>query len=218
MFIYHYSAKPHPTLLSKAASGVMTPAQIKLVRLEARKKPYKALPYCDHISFFFDPIPSEILPKIFGEGHPVWFKGNKLYEHVVSVSDLPSDIVYHVVESQKRTELLDKFSEENNWVDDDPDLLFKWQILISQQEALWGEQGIGRSKLEQQIKQNAGNTGNNYIKASERDDFEFGRNKYAANVPHLMLYPPEGKIKITQINSLIIGSKNRTKVISSAGL
>lgn len=218
MYLYHYSAHMHQVLLSKAASGAMTHIQIKLARQEARRKGYEAWPYCDHISFFFDPIPASLLPTLFGDNHPFWYKGHKLYEHVIKVADLPGDIMYHVVESKNKTALLDKFAEENNWVEDNPELLLQWEMLISQKEREWRERGTRRDGLINQIKLNEGGTAEAYIQASKRDDFEWGKNKYAANVPHLMLYPPKGEIKVHEIRSLTMGWENRRNLVNTSVL
>lgn len=218
MFLYHYSKEIRQTLLSKSASGVMKPIEIKLARLEARRKPYDALPYCDHISFFFEPIPASLLPKLFGKDHPVWVSGNKLYEHIVDVDDLPQVIPYHVVESKKKTALYDQFVIDNHWEEDDPDLLHQWQILEDQKTREWGEKGNRRSELIKQISAHQGTIADNFREAVTRDDFEWNRNKYAANVPHLMLYPPQGAVKVFKVKAVTLGVDTRRDVISTAAL
>lgn len=218
MFLYHYSKEIRSALLTKEKSGVMTPIQIKLEKLEARRRPWNSPPYCQHISFFFEPIPAKLLPELFGVEHPVWYPGNKLYEHIVKVEDFPTTITYEVVESLKKTALYDQFSEENNWVDDDPELLEKWMILIDVKAREWGEKGNKRSVLEQKIKENTGSIAENFRNAVAREDFEWNRKKYAANVPHLMLYPPTGRVAVHQIKGVTMGSDQRRSVISTAAL
>lgn len=214
MILYHYSKELYPELLTKAESGGMTPIQIKLARQESRRKGYFDLPYCDHISFFFEPIPSKLLSELF-TGHPVWFKGNTLYEYLVDVNKLPLEIPYHVVESIKKTALYDKFSIEKNWVDDDPKLLEEWQILEDQKAREWGEKRNTRAELIKQIAANQGIIEDAYRAAVAREDFEWNKMKYAANVPHLMLYPPTGRVTPSKIRALTIGYDRRRDVISS---
>lgn len=200
MKLYHYSSEPYPVLKTRKKLGLLPPKQM----LDAS--------YLDHISFFFDPIPSKTLTMIFGTNHPFWFKGNQIYEHVIDTNDLDIDIYFHVVESKRRTELLDQFAEENNWVKDDPKLLAKWIILERRKSIAWGEIGRSRRTLEEQIKNNVGGTELAYISASSRDDFEHGRNKYAANVPHLMLYPRDGEIPVRNVFGLKIGDDHRKEL------
>ena len=52
-----------------------------------------------------------------------------------------------------------------------------------------------------------------YLKARSRDDFDLGYNKYAANVPHLMLYVRAGIIPVKEVFELTIGSDHRKKVV-----
>lgn len=218
MFLYHYSAHMHQVLLSKAASGAMTHIQIKLARLEARRSGVEAWPYCDHISFFFDPIPASLLPALFGDHHPFWYKGHKIYEHVVDVNKLPADIMYHVVESKNKTALMDKFVAENNWVEDDPKLLEQWRELIDQKNREWRERGTRRDGLINQIRLNEHGTAEAFIQAAKREDFEDNRSKYAANVPHVMLYPAKGSIPVHKIRSLTMGWENRRDLVNTAAL
>lgn len=217
MFLYHYSTEIHRELLSKAVNGSLTPVQIKLARLEARDEGFEKWAYCDHISFFFEPIPSNLLPKLFKD-HPFWVKGKKLYEHVVNASEFPLKIPYHVVESKKKTELYDKFSLDNNWVEDDPVLLQKWMILEDQKVRQWKEKGDSKAELLKQIAAHQGTIRHAYQEAVQRDDFEWNKTKYAANVPHLMLYPPEGRVKVSCIKSLRLGYDVRNDVITSSAL
>lgn len=214
MILYHYSKELYPELLTKAQSGSMTPIQIKLARQESRRKGYLDWPYCDHISFFFEPIPSQLLGELF-KGHPVWFKGNNLYEYLIDVSKLPLEIPYHVVESVKKTALYDKFSLEKNWVEDDPELLEEWQILEDEKAREWGEKGNRRDALIKQIVANQGIIEEAYRTAVQREDFVYNKTKYAANVPHLMLYPPTGRVTPLKIRALTIGYDRRRDVISS---
>lgn len=200
MKLYHYSDTQYPTLLTRRMSGLPLPGGVKV-----------SDNYLDHISFFFDPIPSKIMPDIFSKGHPFWFAGHRIFEHVIEVNELDAKIRFEVVESLKKTTLLDEFSEKNNWVDDNPQLLKQWEALIARESVKWGEVGNTRAQLKEQIRNNVGYTQPCFILASQRDDFQFGYNKYAANVPHLMLYPATGMIAVREVYELKIGSDYRKK-------
>ncbi|MNM18516.1 hypothetical protein D3C81_288090 [compost metagenome] len=196
----------------------MTPIQVKLERLEARRAAFYKLPYCDHISFFFSPIPAFLLPKIFPADHPVWKKGTKLYEHVVDTATLPMTIEYMVVESVKRTALYDQFVKDHNWHQDDPKLLEEWFLWEDEHLRRWEEKGNRRNVLERKIHENMYSTSSSFLAASRREDREENEYKYASCVPHLMLYPPEGRVAPQEINSLIMGNDTRTLVIPSTAL
>lgn len=218
MLIYHYSNQLLSSLKTKAASGTMSLADVKKERLEAEKIQGEEWAYCDHISFFMEPIPAGLLPELFGDQHLVWFKGNKLYEYVVNTADLDVKIRFRVAESAKKTALYDQFSAEKNWVSDDPKLLKEWRILEDSTAWDWGEKGTKRSDLDKQILAHQDTIVDAFIAARGREDFEENRMKYAANVPHLMLYPEGGKIPIHKINQITMGNKHRRLVVPSSAL
>lgn len=201
MKLYHYSNTQFDVLLTRRASGSPPLEGVKVSE-----------DYMDHISFFFDPIPSKIMPEVFSKGHPFWYSGHRIYEHIIDVNELDDGIRFRVVESLRKTALLDKFEEEHNWVDNNPALLKKWKALIAEDMIKSGEAGVSQTKLKIQIGKNTGLTASCFIAASQREDFHYGYNKYAANVPHLMLYPEGGQIIVREVNELKIGSDFRKKV------
>jgi hypothetical protein len=206
--LYHYAPDFYPNLQTRRKSGKADVAEIKRAEESARRLGLEG-PYVDHISFFFDPIPADILPNLYGQDHAVWFKGNKLYEYIVDVDSLQRDLLYRVVESERKTAFLDKFAEEHNWVDDDPVLLMKYLKEIDTLQRKWGELGREWSEFKKQIQLNQGKTRSAYIRASQRDDFEAGRRRYASNVPHLMVYPSPGVIDYAEVNTVTLGSDRR---------
>lgn len=207
--LYHYAPELYPQLLTRRRSGKADAAEIK--RSEASAKKYlDEGPYVDHISFFFDPIPADLLPKLYGPNHRAWFKGNRLYEYVVDVDILQRDLLYRVVESERKTAFYDKFVEEHNWIEDDPVLLMKYIREINALQRKWGELGREWSQFKQQILLNQGKTREAYIRASQRPDFEDGKQRYASNVPHLMVYPSPGIVEYSAVNTVVMGSDRRT--------
>lgn len=209
MLLYHYSPSIRNPLLTKAASGVMTNEEIQKARARAKNNAWPTRPYCDHISFFFEPIPAALLPTLYPKDHASWAKGTKLYEHIVDTKTFPNIIDYDIVESTKFLQAFDEFSEVNNWVDDNPELLKKWMLLEDKLLISWGERGNSRATLDLKIKENQGIITAKYIAGSKREDFEYNKYKYAATVPHLMLWPPEGKVQVMAVNSLVMGSEKR---------
>lgn len=208
MKLYHYSIAPHKTLLSKRKSGTATPDEINKAEKNAVKY-HELSPYVDHISLFFDPIPSSLIGKLFGGDHSTWVDGKVLYEHVVDTNVLDRDILYRVAESYKKTKFFDDFVIQNNWVDDDPDLLMKYILEEKRLMLLWGELGKGLPMLLRQIPLFQNKTTQAFRTAVKRNDFDENRMKYAANVPHLMVYPKSGKIRVESISVVTIGDDRR---------
>lgn len=208
--IYHYSKELYRDLLTPRRAGV-SPDKIKAAVKQKKEYGLEGA-YVDHISFFFDPIPSKTLASLFSPDHAVWFEGSKLIEYVVDVDQFEKDVLYRVVESKRKTAFMDKFVEENNWVEDNPKLLRKYlrELDILQRE--WGELASDLGLLKKQIREHSGKTEKFYKEASLRSDFEEGRKKYAANVPHLMIYPKSGRVRYLETNEVIIGSDARKPI------
>lgn len=202
MNLYHYSVEPYPALMTRRALGLSTPTGVRVSK-----------DYLDHISFFTGPIPSKLMPLIFNEGvHPFWQAGKVLYEHIIHTDQLPDAIRYRIVESVRKTELLDKFSEEHDWTSHNPAVFAKWNALYEAKQKQWGETGNTKKGLLKAIDVVGEGIGYYFLAAKQRPDFKDGYEKYAANVPHLMLYPPIGVIGVRGVNKVTLGSDIRTTV------
>lgn len=209
MRLYHYSTQQFNTLLTKRKAGNATAEEIIQAKKDARRILMPDATYIDHISFFFEPIPTEILGTLYGKNHPVWINGKELYEYEVNPLKLPNPILYEVVESSKEVNELSRFIKEHNWVEDDPKLLQVWFKHILNKKISWGEYGKDKTKLILQIMKHQGRLASDFLSATQRDDFEDNFKKYAASVPHLMLYPPSGEVQYDVMNSVVIGKKGR---------
>ena len=207
MKLYHYSKDQYNTLMTKRASGKATPEEIERAEKSAKRILMPGASYVDHISFFFEPIPADILHNIYGKDHAVWYEGNELYEYVVNVDRLPEGMLYEVVESAREMAALDAFAKEHNWVEDNPALLRKWFAFILNEKVKWGEYGKSRSKLLYQIKRYQGRLRYEFLEAKQREDFQTNFHKYAASVTHLMVYPATGEIQYDVMNRVIIGKR-----------
>jgi len=209
MKLYHYSKSLYDILKNRLRSGAADDKEIK-EQTEWNKKINGPGIYNAHISLFFDPLPLTLLGQIFGAGHHTWVNGNELYEYVIDTNSLDEDIVYDVVESPIAVKTLD----ETEWVDTD-EFLIQHKKKINAIKINSGEIGKSKSKLEKEINKYKNKTKDFYIAASRRDDFKENFNKYAACVPHVMLYPESGTIKIESINIVKVGSDSRKKYIPS---
>lgn len=206
MLLYHYSSEFFRTLKTRRASGIATPEQIaKAVKMAETY--HLAGAYVDHISFFFDPIPSRLLGEIFGTDHKAWAKGNELFEYSVDVRTFPNKVLYTVVETPEDIRLLDAVE----WQDNET---FRKDYLLAEadRKVLSGETGFTLKALKLQMAKYQGHTAEYYAKNRNCDDWEDIRNMYAARVPHLMFYPPKGEVQWCGIKQLTIGSDTRRPV------
>lgn len=208
MDLYHYSNKLYSSLMSKRASGLTTSEELKE---EEKKYNNLNLPglYSDHISFFFDQIPYELMGKIYGPDHSVWYDGSKVYEYVIDTNSFHDDLVYDVCETDAKVAFYHEFLKKNKWESHDPKMYAKYVRELNAHERKLGLVGKGRNGLEEQIKKFQGGTKAAILKASRDPEFESFKEKYAANVPHLMLYPKGGIVRYESVSLVTIGSNKR---------
>lgn len=198
--LFHYSSKPLDQLLSK---NLMNDVKYE-----------KADEYGNNISFFFDPIPSKKIVSIFPPTHGFWKDGAVIYEHVIDASKIPDRAIlaYWIAESKAKLEFMDKFIKDNNWVDDNPELLARYKSELREMQLGSGEYGKNKSNLLPQIAKHKHQTENAFIAASKRSDFAENATKYAANVPHLMLYV-SAPIEVAYVNKVVLGQDQRELLI-----
>lgn len=200
--IYHYSAaagqEPFKDLQTKALSQKLSPNTLKEER-EVAKEFHKVGAYCDHISFFFDPVPLDIIGELFGPWHHTWKPGNELYQYTVDVSTI-ADCPFEAVETPAALELLEK----TVWRDDEEFKIDFFKRRLELQESL-GEVGYTNAALRKVILRFKGSTREAYLKARKRGDWEENKTKYAASVPHLMIYPLNGIIRYEQVDVVKVG-------------
>lgn len=212
MYLYHYSADIRNPIMTKAMSGFITKENVLKERLKAKNSRWPARAYCDHVSFFFEPIPAALLPTLFPSDHSAWAKGKVLYEHLVKVDSLPSIIPYDVVEASSTISAYDKFSLENNWVDDNPTLLLEWMLFEDKFMRRNGDRGNSLNVLKQKIVENQNQLVEKFTEGSKREDFIYNKYKYAACVPHLMIWPPSGMFEASTVNRIVMGNDKRTPI------
>lgn len=174
MKIYHYSGGDYPTLqtLNKQNAGSKS-----------------ALPdgtreeYANHISFFFEPAPLDILGGIFGKDHKAWFPGAELIEYTIDVSSI-GDFRYEIVESPEKTKLYY----------DDSISIVQYHKLLAEVNQKHHYVGRGADTFIKACKPLLGGTRKAYMELPHRKNFKELRGKYAATVPHVMLYPDSGEV------------------------
>lgn len=197
MLLYHYSKEKHSTLLTLEKQGYVSQDDRKeeeKALIEDHKRFGYLRPgyYFEHISFFFEPPPLDLMSTIFPNDHPVWYKGNPLYEHVIDTDDLKS-FQYEVVEFPEKTDAYyDSQVTDKEY----------YRIL---KEAVINQHYVGKSALElDRIGQRFTNgvTHDYFKRIKIRINYDKIMHKYAATVPHVMIYPSLGSIKVKSVSKV----------------
>lgn len=186
MYIYHYSREFFKDLRTLKAQGKDP--------VNAHRKDYGT-----HISFFFDPLPLKKIAGLFKNEHPFYQMGEGIYEYVVNVNIL-GDIKYDVVESPGVVKIRDDFPWRSNTQESDQEII-EFRKLKDAYKEKEGETGVTLSGLKKQIALYRGKSFDYFRESVKRSDFDDNRTKYAANVPHVMLFPKNGVIKYDHVNA-----------------
>ena len=196
MLLFHYSKEKYNTLLTLEKQRVITKEEREKEErefVEYSKKAGYMRPgyYFEHISFFFEPPPLDIMSTIFPADHSAWCKGAVLYEHVIDTNDLKG-FQYEVVESPEKT---------NIYYDDDLTIPQYYRLLKQLNE---NNKYIGKSNkdLEEIGQRFIGTTTEFFKQIKDRPNYDEIKYKYAATVPHVMLYPHLGQIKPKKISKV----------------
>lgn len=190
ILLYHYSKNLFDELKTLKASGVSHSRPLGNNHPDLGN-------YNEHISFFFEPIPYDILGSIFKRKfNDVWYTGSQLYEYIVKVSEMP-EFKYRVVESPTIT---------NMYYDPHYDNLNKEEYiqLVRQTQLKMKEIGFNKKDFISIANKYIGLTRQCYIDLPNRPNWDKIKNKYAATVPHVMIYPQKGIIEYSSYKKITI--------------
>ena len=203
--LFHYSDKLFHHIKSLRAQGHLTPVQIR----EAEKLAKGTIlpPYIDNISFFIDPLHLSAMPGYYDDKHTFYKHGKELFEYEVDTADL-GELTYHLVESPEKTAMLYDPSV------DDAEFYAKMDEYNKSLKYI----GNNVNDLDEVINKFKGTIDGYFHKVRSYPDFEKNLTKYAACVPHLMIYPKSGVVKYRQIHSVIMGDDHRWKVTKKPSL
>lgn len=187
VLLYHYSALKYDTLLTRKKQGVSKPSVVMQTSQEIRPGDYT-----EHISFFVDPQPLDILSKVYGK-HDVWYKGNVLYEHIVNLASV-GDFKYHYVETPEKIQML---------FDDSISILEYYSALNKINKT---KHYIGSTLREfvYPYLQFKGTVRDYILKAPSYPNWDSNKHKYAACVPHVMLYPKSGEVPVLSVKQVVV--------------
>lgn len=199
MKLYHYNSERFGELLTRELQGKVTDEQRRDAAAAANFRGDPG-PYTDHVSFFMEPAPLDILGSIFPEDHHTWRAGNRLIEHVVETKDL--DIYgWQIVETPITMLFLDHLPwYENVWY---KRLFFK---TLATSRKLFHEQGTDVRGLERGLaKFKPGFSREAYLKIPSLDYYDEIKDMYAATVPHLMIYT-RNPIPVSEHRKVVVGN------------
>lgn len=203
MLLYHYSPESLSSLKTPLARGGLDADKIKRADEMAVFRGAVA-PYYKHISFFFDPIPADILGNLFSK-HPnaKWKTGDVYYEHIVD-SDTFGAFKYQVVEVEHLQQADKLVWPGDDASDDKKKAYFKMRY---DRNIKLGLVGVTNDKFDAVCSQFVGGTRRAFIKATQNPATPDSLTLYAADVPHVMVYPERGIIPVVKTpNKIKIGA------------
>lgn len=196
MKLYHYSQEEYTSLISIYGRGVSEDDKKRLG--EWATKVEGPFAYTKSISFFMEPIPVD-LPSILHNEHTFWVSGKTLCEHVVDVSALPADVPYRLVEASEKTDLIYR---KQNWkiAEKNPELEALYKKQIKELEESLKLEGYGISGLKKLASRymNIRKSYEELYKLHKKFPEDNLLSKYAALVPHLMVYTADHPVKVNR--------------------
>ena len=161
--------------------------------------------YDRHVSLFFEPIPLNIAA-LFEDKHEYWQSGKLLIEHVVHLDAIPNNISYSVEETPEKTKLL---YETQDWskVKEQPELIKVFKQEIRDVQLKNGYIGHGKNNMVRACKHLAKGIEKYYAQAgryAKQFPEDGGYSKYAATVPHLMIYPGYKPIAVASTRTIVL--------------
>lgn len=198
MLLYHYGRKPFPFLMTSRHTVKRTAEQIKNMQ-EFNEKIGREHGFLDHVSFFFEPIPQD-LGSLYASAditHKTWYPGAELYQHVVDTSSLYFG--FEIVETKEQWEFMNKnwktsFGSAKNF--NDRIEYFKQETAYKRQLGHLCNIGNNSAVLDKAAKPYSNGIREAYLATIKNEEKDVLANYYAPNVPHVMLFTLEEKIKL----------------------
>ncbi len=192
MKLYHYAAQHFDALRTLEKQRPITAKEIQ-AGAEAMQSGIYPGPYYTHISFFVEPVPLDILSKIFPKEHASWFSGSRLYQYTIDAGHIGA-FKYLVTETPEKSVL---------YYDDSLDTKAYYRRYLKQLHDLH-HVGEGAAQLEKAVKPYLGKTRGFFEQIPQRPNYAELKLKYAATVPHVMLYPESGVIEYESVKKVVV--------------
>jgi len=208
MFLYHYNEKDFDYILTRDLQGIVSKEERKK-GLEASSYRYSKGPYYESESFLLEPAPLDIIDTIYPKDHHTWYKNHRLYEHAIDLRKL--DIyAWEIMEGPVGA----LFNDHIPWIDNPfyKKMFFK---SLSVSRKLFNESGTDIDGLLKALKRfPKGTTRKAYEDVINRGDYDDIKNKYAATVPHLMVYTKK-PIPVFKSTYVVVGDSNARTPLSA---
>ncbi len=215
MNFYHYATAEFPDLRSRLAQGkgklfimdrlpdLLNDLQGSLAIQLDKVRLGGEWSYDRSISLFLEPIPLDIA-SIYKGKHEFWQSGLELVQYELSINQLPAGIAWRLSESPEKTRLL---YEKQDWeaAKEDKSLIAKYVKEIKDKEKAMGYVGHGHDSLCKIVKRFNRKTRHyteEAAKIAEKFPEDGGFKKYAACVPHLMIYPGYKPIEYDNVKTI----------------
>lgn len=192
MKLYHYSKDLYKDLRTLKVRGESAGDK------DGWRDAYKPGAYDEHISFFLERIPLDILGSIFkGVNHQVWYTGSHLYEYEVDVGKM-SEFSYDIVESPLSNRLF--YDETTDYMSN-----IDYAILLQKTKLAAGEIGYTKREFLKVAPQYIGILRQEYLKLPSRPNWDRLQSLYAGSVVHVMLYPTTGIVAYDHAKPVRVG-------------
>lgn len=197
--IYHYGYKPYDSLLTMRQQnerGLLDPVnQKRMEDLDASSQHRAVRNYSEHVSFFFDRPPFQLMLRNFAPNHIFWRDGGTVYEHVVDVAQIPQPMEWLVHSTPLDLFFYDWFwYKRPNTHPGHAAIIFKLRNMI---KTLQGNTGSGIDSLAAAVAKykNAQVTRADFIAGFKHPNYlenpKHKRTWYAPRVRHLNIYVDE---------------------------
>jgi len=184
MKLYHYAHEKFPQL------ETLHYRQVKKEGVHA------SADYGKHISFFFDPLDPIVLDQVYGDHHAFWKHGAQIWEHECD-SHAFGDFTYYIAETPEKLELFYEYHANKITLN---------QYYRRLDPILKAHQYEGNQhQLDHAAAKFVGHTSRYQRDAHRYPNWEEVKNKYAACVPHVMLYPQLGFTPVRYTRQITIG-------------
>lgn len=192
MKLYHYSKQHYSELRTLEKQRPISQEEKKKALQETLIHHSPGF-YYEHISFFFDPVPYDILGKIYGKDHRIWYSGNQIFQYEINLDAL-GKFAYEIVESPEKIKIL----YDETLSDDD------YEVELNKLMVKHNYIGEGKKELIEASKHLIGTTRSSYLKVQSYPNWNEIKSKYAACVPHVMIYPDKGIVKYNAVKEVTI--------------
>jgi len=193
--LYHYNTKPLDCLYTLRKQDELGIKKLDSETLNLKNSfIYDKFPYIDHVSLFLDPIPLDLVRKHFTK-NKIYQSNTVIYEHQIEIQQLQTNLKYYMLVENP----IGVFMAEHFWIDADivKPVYFgvrKFLNLISNYN------GSNYTNLIKIISKFKGRTAKAFEDLVNSDRFtEDHKSMYAPTVPHLFIYPIDGKLSVSKI-------------------